>query len=117
MTEAAELLRRYYDAVWVAGRIEALDELLSPDYRDHDAPAGYGADRESARRLAADFMAGVRDPQLEVLALVATGDAAAAHWQFEWTAPDGGRVRLRGSDLIRAAGGRIAEIHHVERRL
>jgi predicted SnoaL-like aldol condensation-catalyzing enzyme len=115
MTQAAELLRRYYEEVWVAGRVEALDELLSPDYRDHDAPPGYGADRESARRLAADFMAGVRSPQLEILALVATADAAAAHWRFEWTGADG-RRSLRGSDLIRVVDGRIAEIRHVERR-
>jgi ketosteroid isomerase-like protein len=112
MTE--QLLRRYYEEVWVRGRVERLEELLAPDYVDHDPPPGFGPGREDARRFAATFAGGLREPRLEVLALVATPDAAAAHWRLEWT-QDGQRRRMRGSDLVRVRDGRIAEIFHVER--
>jgi ketosteroid isomerase-like protein len=114
MTE--QLLRRYYDDVWVDGRVELLDELLAPGYVDHDPPPGFGGDRNDARRFAAAFIADRRDPRFEVLTLVATDDAVAAHWHLEWTRrADGRRLTMRGSDLIRVRDGRIAEIFHVER--
>jgi ketosteroid isomerase-like protein len=112
MTE--QLLRRYYEEVWVAGRMDVLDELLAPDYRDHDPPPGFGPGRADARRFAAAFTAELREPRFEVLALVADVDAAAAHWRLEWT-QDGRRLAMRGCDLIRVRDGRIAEIFHVER--
>jgi ketosteroid isomerase-like protein len=119
----ADLLRHYYQAVWVEGRVDALDELLADDYRDHDPPPGFGADRDSARRLAAAFSAGVREPAFTICALVCDADAAAAHWLLEWTqagpllgnaAANGRRLSLRGADLVRVRDGRIVEIHHVE---
>lgn len=125
MPDAAErLLRRYYDEVWIAGRVEALDELLADGYRDHDPPPGHPPDREGARRFAAAFVAGLREPRLTILSLVTDGDTAAAHWRLEWIqdgpllgdpAFDGLALRMRGADAITVAAGRIAEIHHVER--
>lgn len=109
-----QLLRRYYDDVWVAGRIEALDELLADDYRDHDPPRGHPPDRAGAIRFAAAFVAGLRDPRLTILTLVAGRDTAAAHWRLEWTGPDGRPLVMRGADAITVADGRIREIHHVE---
>jgi predicted ester cyclase len=100
-----------------------LDELLADDYCDHDPPPGFGADRESARRLVAEFTAGLTEPKLTILALVASGDTAAAHWSLEWRqagpflgnpAGNGRRLSMRGSDLIRVADGQISDIHHVE---
>jgi ketosteroid isomerase-like protein len=114
MTE--QLLRRYYEEVWLAGRVELLDELLAPDYVDHDPPPGFGGDRDDARRFATAFTAGLRNARFEILALVAAQDAAAAHWRLEWT-QDGRRLAMRGCDLIRVRDGRIAEIFHVERPL
>jgi predicted SnoaL-like aldol condensation-catalyzing enzyme len=127
MPERAErLLRRYYQEVWIAGRIEALDELLADDYRDHDPPPGHPPDRAGAIRFAAAFVAGLRAPRLTILTLVATADAAAAHWHLEWIqqgpllgdpALAGRTLALRGADAITVVDGRISRIHHVERLL
>jgi predicted ester cyclase len=109
--------------VWVAGRIEALDHLLAPGYRDHDPPPGYGADVRAAHEFARAFVAGMRDTKLTILALIGTADQACAHYRLEWThsgaflgepAAHGRRLRLRGCDLVRVADGRITDIHHVE---
>jgi ketosteroid isomerase-like protein len=123
MDDPEALLRRYYREVWLEGRVDVLDELLAAEYRDHDPPPGFGADRESARRLVEAFRAGVTDASFAILAIVTAGDSAAAQWRLDWTqrgpffgdpAADGRRMTLRGSDLIRVRDGRIAEIHHVE---
>lgn len=127
MPEPAErLLRRYYDEVWVGGPIDGLDELLADDYRDADPPPGFAADKAGAKLFAAAFVAGLRHPRLTILTLLATPAAASAHYRLEWTqqgpllgdpAHDGRPMRLRGADAIAVLGGRIAEIHHVERLL
>src|SRR5689334_5190714 len=125
-TSPAALLRRYYREVWVDGNVDALDDLLADDYHDHDPPPGHGSDRDSARRVAAAFLAGVRDPELTILALVGDADTAAAHWRLDWTqdgpllgnaAAHGKRLSLRGADLIQVRDGRIAAVHHVENLL
>jgi SnoaL-like domain len=97
MGEPEQVLRRYYHEVWQGGRVDVLDELLAEDYTDHDPPPGFGSDRASARRLAALFTAGMRRPQLTILAIA-----------------DGRRLCMRGSDLVRVSRGRITDIHHVE---
>ena len=118
-----QVLRRYYQEVWVDGRIDALDDLLAPDYVDHDPPPGYAGDASAAREFARMFVAGMRDAKLTILALVATADEACAHYSLEWTHcgpflgnsnADGRRLILRGSDLVRVADGRITDIYHAE---
>jgi hypothetical protein len=120
---AEEVLRRYYQAVWVEGRVQALDDLLSPRYRDHDPPPGYGSDRDAARQFASAFLPTMRDTKLTILALIATDRDAAAHWQLEWTqhgpflgdpAADERKLSLRGADLARVEAGKITDIYHVE---
>jgi hypothetical protein len=44
-----EVLRRYYNAVWLDGTIATLDELLADHYVDHDPLPGFGADKAAAR--------------------------------------------------------------------
>jgi hypothetical protein len=124
MTDSPErVLRGYYRDVWVAGRIDALDDLLAADYCDHDPPPGYAGDLAAAREFARAFVAGMRDTELVILRLVATAEEACAHYRMEWThrgaflgnpAADGRRLTLRGSDLVRVVAGRITDIYHVE---
>jgi SnoaL-like domain len=69
-----QVLRRYYRHVWVEGRISALDELLAPNYRDHDPPPGYTSDRAGARKLAAALVSNMRETsELRGLGLIHRG--------------------------------------------
>lgn len=116
------LVRRYLHAAWGDGDSAALDELLSPDFCDHDAPPGYGSDRAEHRRLVADMAAGAQDRQLRVLAVVADEHSVAVRLETTWTQrgdlfgipADGRRLVLRSMDLYRVRDGRIAESWHVE---
>src|SRR5690348_3315702 len=86
MTDSPEqVLRRYYQQVWVEGNVDALDELLAPDYRDHDPPPGYAADRIDARRLVEAVVPGMHEAEFTILGLVGDAEHAAAQWRLEWT--------------------------------
>jgi hypothetical protein len=48
-----ELIRRLYDEVFTAGRMEVVDELMTDDYVNHDPPPGAGHTREDVKGIAA----------------------------------------------------------------
>jgi steroid delta-isomerase-like uncharacterized protein len=116
------LVRRYLREAWGDGTGAGLDELLAPDFRDRDAPPGYGGDLTEHRRLVADVAAGMRDRRLRVLALVADEASVAVRLETTWTQhgdlfgvpAEGRRLVLRSMDLYRVGEGRIRESWHVE---
>lgn len=117
-----QLVRAYLEDAWGAGNGSALDALLSPGVRDHDAPPGYGSGREEHRRLVAETAAGAEDRRLRILALVADGRAVAVRLETTWTQrgdffgtpADGRQLVLRSMDLYRVRDGRITASWHVE---
>ncbi|WP_242112482.1 ester cyclase [Luteimonas aquatica] len=74
------ILRRYFDEVWNAGRLDALDELLTPDYVNHSpsienpepGPAGL-------KPIVVALRTAIPDLHYELLDFVATPDKIAAH--------------------------------------
>lgn len=122
MHRSEDVVRRYLQDAWADGDGAALDELLSPDFRDHDAPPGYDGDLAGHRRLVADLAAGAQDRRLRVLAVVADEDAVAVRLETSWRQrgdflgipADGRELVLRSMDLYRVRDGRITESWHVE---
>jgi hypothetical protein len=117
-----QLVRSYLDDAWGAGNGTALGVLLSPGFRDHDAPPGYGSDGEEHRRLVADTAARAGDRRLRVLALVADEQSVAVRLETTWIQrgdffgipADGRRLVLRSMDLYRVLNGCITDSWHVE---
>jgi steroid delta-isomerase-like uncharacterized protein len=117
-----ELVRRYLRSAWADGDGADLDELLSPDFCDHDAPPGYGRDRPEHRRLVTDMAAAALDRRLRVLAVVADDDSVAVRLETTWRQrgsflgmpADGRELVLRSMDLYRVRDDRITESWHVE---
>jgi steroid delta-isomerase-like uncharacterized protein len=117
-----DVVRRYLDRVWQRGDADAVADLLSEDFVDHDPPPGFGGDRASHRELVASTTAGMRDRQLRIRALISDGDLVAVRHETSWVQDgplfgvpaDGRRLTLKGIDLYRVRDGRIAESWHCE---
>jgi ketosteroid isomerase-like protein len=116
------LVRRYLRDAWGDGDATALDDLLAPDFCDHDAPPGYGSGLAEHLRLVADMAAGAEGRRLRILAVVAGEASVAVRLETTWTQrgdlfgipADGRQVVLGSMDLYRLRDGRIAECWHVE---
>ena len=113
-------LRRLYDEVMNGHRVDAADELITPDRPDHDAnlPPEFTQDREGFKRLFRMFIAAFPDLSFETEHMVAEGDLVAAHnlmrgthrGEFMGIAPTGGSIAVYASDVCRfTEDGRIAE--------
>jgi predicted ester cyclase len=59
VTEAEEktkaLARHFLEAVWQQGNLDAVEEMLAPDFVDHSLLPGQGSSREGYKRSAAEF--------------------------------------------------------------
>jgi steroid delta-isomerase-like uncharacterized protein len=103
---------------WQTGRLEILDELQAPDFFDHDpsgrSPDGKGFIQGLADLYAAfpDFLAGIED-----LVIDCRASKVAVRWTASGTqrgcflgrAASGRRIRFKGIEIIRIAGGKIQE--------
>jgi predicted SnoaL-like aldol condensation-catalyzing enzyme len=97
--------RRYLDA-FNRGDLAAFDELVTPDYVNHDplhpnpaaGPAGL-------KPIVRELRAQAPELRFEEVALVAEGDLVAAHLLVHGFAP----APVRQIQVERFAGGRIAE--------
>lgn len=112
------LIERYFGEVWNDGRLEALDELLTADYRNHsasvpDAPRGPAGLKPIVRAM----RAAIPDLRYEVLHLVATPETAAVHLRVRGTQTgalfglpaSGRRFDVRQMQIEAIRDGRIAE--------
>ncbi len=78
------------------------EDTTPPDGRRHEGQA-------SVRRRWEELFAGSPDAVFETEELIVTGDRAVAPWRYRWTQDGGGHVR--GVDLFRVRGGKVAEKH------
>ena len=115
----AELLRRWYEGVWVEGREEVMDELAAPDMILH----GVGGPGQVMRGVDAfkPFYRSIRDAfsdiRLKVEDAIGEGDTAALRWSAEMThtgdglgfPPTNKRVSITGMSFVRVRDGKIIE--------
>lgn len=109
---------RYFNEVWNAGRLDVLDELLTPDYLNHH-PSTPDPERGPAglKPIVAAMRAGVPDLHYDILDLVDDGERVAVYLQVTGThsgelfgMPASGRAfNVRQMQIERFEGGRIAE--------
>ncbi len=116
--ENMALARRFFEAR-VKGDLDALDEMLAPDYVSHTPLLSIQEpDREGFMRLTAQFTAAVSNPSVLVEDQVATGDkvvtrfvARATHDRGELmgVAPSGKELAFMPVIIQRISEGKIAE--------
>jgi predicted ester cyclase len=112
------LVRRLVEEGFSAGRLDVVDELVSPDVVTHnpiilDAPTGPDSIRGGIELIRQAFP----DLEVEILDLIAEGDRVAVFLRMSGTnagdyrrgGATGRRASLRAFFIWRVAGGRLVE--------
>ena len=110
--------RRFIEELFNQGNLEIADELLSPNYIDHD-PAMLEDVRgpEGMKQYAAMYRSAFPDIHIVIEDQVAEGDKVVTRWIGTGThqgdlmgiAPTGNRVTVTGIAIDRFSGGKIEE--------
>jgi predicted ester cyclase len=111
-----DLVRRWIE-VWNTGDLDAVDDLLAPDFVRHapDSPEVRGPAAE--RQLIATYLAAFSDLRFTIEALVTEGDTVAVRLSAVGTQRGdlfglplaGGNVHIEITETDRIAGDKIAE--------
>ena len=117
--ENKALTRRVMEEMFNKGNLDADDELLAPDFVDHDpsmpedvrGPEGF---KEYVRAFRSAFS----DLHIRIEDQIAEGDKVVTRWTGTGThdgdsmgiAPTGNRVEIMGMEISRISGGKVAEM-------
>lgn len=112
-----ELFRRFYEDTWNTGDTTRIDELLAPDFVNHELVGVAPPHRELYKQAIRETKDTFPDFTVTIEDMIAEGEQVAARWHAAGThsrgflgqPATGKRVELRGITIVRIAGGRIAE--------
>ena len=115
--ENKAIMRRFWD-VWEEGNIELLDELLAPDYVNHnlaapDLPPG----PEGVKQIVSMFRSAMPDLEVVIEDMIAEDDKVATRYALEGThrgelfgaAPTGKQLSIKSITVERVLDGKIVE--------
>ncbi len=119
------LLRRFYEELWSQGDLEAIPQLVAEDFVDHHRPPGAPPGREGLASLVATWRTAFPNMRETCEDLIAEGDKVVGRFtmrgthggEFMGVPPTGKRVTMNGIDIVRVAGGKIAEFWYGEHLL
>jgi predicted ester cyclase len=112
-----QIVRRFVDEYQTNGDETTFAELMDPGFVDHSRPPGVAAGPEGVRQQFALFRRAFSGFRAEILQQVAEGDLVVTRKvfrgvhdaEFLGVAPTGREVEILVIDIVRVAGGRIAE--------
>jgi steroid delta-isomerase-like uncharacterized protein len=119
--EIEATVQRYYDA-YNAGNVDALDDVLAPDWVDLPPQPGSGTDIENfkavllgSRSAFPDLFFATQDFIVEGNQVAVRSTATGTHeGTFLGVAGTGKPIEFHTIDIHRVEAGRIVETHHVE---
>jgi predicted ester cyclase len=100
-----DVVRRFINEVLVGGDVDAVDELLAPNYMNR----AMGTDLAAFKAMLTGLAAALPERRFDVEALVAEGDAVVARFTAEMTDATGKAISVRGLTYYGLADGRIVE--------
>ena len=116
--ENKALARRVLEEMFNKGNLDVADDLLAPDYVDHDpampedihGPEGF-------KEYVGAYRSAFYDLHPEIEEQIAEGDLVATRWTGTGThdgelagiPPTGKRVTLPGMEIVRISGGKLVE--------
>ncbi len=115
--ENRALVERFYDEVISGGNIDALDELMAPDFTEHGAPPGLPAGREGFKQFVSvlrsafpDFRWSVDDWTVDGDKVVARGGGRGTHrGDFLGVPPTGRPAEWTAIHIFRVQDGKLVE--------
>jgi steroid delta-isomerase-like uncharacterized protein len=110
------VMRRLVNEVWNQGRLEVIDELLTPDHVNADA-VNPARGRDGFRDVVTKYRAAFPDCRIEVVDLFSSGDCVVIQARYRGTQKNalesipatGRQVDVTGITIARFAGDRISE--------
>lgn len=118
MAEAAvEIVRRFIEEVFVAGRAEAVEALVTPDFVSHGLP---GAGPEVMKAAIARVAPALSETSMQIEDTISEGDrvairlvsSAVQSGPFMGLPPTGRPYTIEEIHIFRVADGRVAEHWH-----
>ena len=118
MSRNTDLAHRFYADVMVGGDLNALDEILTPNFVDHEeGPPGTPDGIDGVKAFVTMFREAFPDMQMSIEDVMEDGDRVAVRATMTGThdgelmgvPPSGNRVRLEMIDIVRIEDGRCAE--------
>ena len=103
--------RRHIEELWNKGNLDILDELYTPDYVRHNAPA-FGGDIEG-REANKQFVAGTRrdfpDLQITEVEITVEGNTRTLRYTMRGTHTSGAQVTFEGCSVAHWVHGKLVE--------
>jgi serine phosphatase RsbU (regulator of sigma subunit)/predicted ester cyclase len=115
------LVRRFFEEAINQGNLDVADELLAPDFVDHDVIPEKVADIEDIKRNVAELQASFSDYHFSVEEQVAEGDKVVTRTiynathdqeQYRGVIPSGARITMETVTIHRVIDGKIVEARH-----
>ena len=115
------LVRRLLEEGVDQGNVDVADELLAPDFVDHDLVPGKVADIDDFKRWVAELQASFSDYHFSIEEQVAEGDKVVTRTIFNGThdqkeyrgvVPSGARLTMETVNIYRVVEGKIVEARH-----
>jgi predicted ester cyclase len=101
------LVRRFVEEVLNGGNLDAIHELMAPEYLDHGVPSGKYSGREGHKRSVAKQLAASSDLRFHIEEQIAEGDNVVT-----WVIGSGTHDRERFMGLGPHRGARNDREHH-----
>ena len=119
LDENKAVVRRFIDEVFVAGRVEAVDELVADDFIPHTWGA-MARGRDGLKQAMERVARGLADVSMTVEDVIAEGDRVAVRLtsharqvgEFMGMPPSGREYTIGEIHIFRVRDGRIAEHWH-----
>jgi predicted ester cyclase len=116
------LLRRFYEELWSQGDLGTIPELVADDFVDHHPLPGAPPEREGLAAPITTWQTAFPDMRETCEDLIAEGDKVVGRFTkrsthsggFMGVQPTGQCVTMSGIDIVRVAGGKIAEFWYGE---
>lgn len=109
--------RRFMEEVFNKGNLTVIDELLAPNFVEHNPFPGYPPGLEGFRQGIADLRKGFPDIHFTIDDMLAEGDKVVMRstmtgtnkGAFMGTPATGKQVKVAGIDIVRITGGKAVE--------